>query len=339
MRSVFLAVYFACFIVLITSTSNAQDEEPIRVGIIGLDTSHVTAFTKAMNADPPNPKLENCRVIAAFPFGSRTIESSYSRIPKYTADVKALGVDVLDSLEELLTGVDCVLLETNDGKPHLDQALQVFRAGKPVFIDKPTGSKLSEVVAIFRAAEHFDVPMFSSSSLRFSSGAQAIRNGKIGDVLGCSTYGPCSTEESHVDLFWYGIHGTETLFTCMGSGCVTVSHTSTKDFEVAVGTWSDGRLGTFRGIRKGKSGFGGTAFGTKSIESVGKYEGYKPLVEQIAAFFRTRQSPIDAKETIQIYAFMQAALASKNAGGSPVSIESVMAIAEQEADELLNGKL
>ncbi len=317
----------------------AADTDTLRVGIIGLDTSHVPNFTGAINREPADPAMRNCRVVAAYPYGSRDIESSVSRIPKYTAEVKALGLDVVESIDALLKRVDCVLLETNDGRPHLEQALQVFRAGKPVFIDKPTGSKLSEVVAIFRAAKHYGVPVFSSSSLRYSAGAQAIRGGKIGKVLGCDAYSPCSLEPTHVDLYWYGIHGVESLFTCMGTGCESVQHTSTDDFECAVGVWSGGRIGTFRGIRAGQSGYGGTAFGETGIEPIGAYGGYRPLVEVITKFFRTREVPIDPAETIEIYAFMQAAYLSKQRGGAAVTIADVMAAAEKEADGLLQGKL
>jgi predicted dehydrogenase len=317
----------------------ADETTPIRIGIIGLDTSHVPNFISAINADPPDPAMQNCRVIAAYPFGSRDIESSSSRIPKYTADVKERGIEVVDSIATLLEKVDCVLLETNDGRPHLEQALQVFQAGKPVFIDKPTGSKLSEVVAIFRAAQHYGVPMFSSSSLRFSEGAQAIRNGKVGKVLGCSAFSPCSLEPTHVDLFWYGIHGVESLYTCMGTGCQTVQHTGSDDFEFAVGRWADGRIGTFRGIRRGASGYGGTAFGEQGITPLGDYGGYEPLVKQITKFFRDAQSPIEPAETIELYAFMQAAYESKRRDGAVVTIAEVMAAAEQAADQLLAGKL
>ncbi|MGB7329723.1 MAG: Gfo/Idh/MocA family oxidoreductase [Rubripirellula sp.] len=311
----------------------------IRIGLIGLDTSHSPALVKTFN--DPNPKDDSFagqRIVAAYPFGSRTIESSASRIPKYTEEVEQQGVKIVDSIDELLAKVDCVLLETNDGTLHLEQALEIFRASKPVFIDKPTGSNLAEVIAIFRAAQHYEVPMFSSSSLRFSSGAQAIRNGKVGRVLGCSSYSPCAIEPSHVDLFWYGIHGVETLYTCMGSGCESVAHSSTDDFEFASGIWDDGRIGTCRGIRSGKSGYGGIVFGEKSIEDVGTYDGYRPLFVEIAKFFRTQQSPIDDAETIEIYAFMQAASESKDAGGVPIKIEDVMNTAEQTATELLSNE-
>ncbi|MEM0927174.1 MAG: Gfo/Idh/MocA family oxidoreductase [Planctomycetota bacterium] len=310
------------------------------IGIIGLDTSHVPAFTKEFHRTPPSdPALAGFRVVAAYPYGSSDIESSASRIPRYTAEVKELGVEVVDSIAELLSRVDCVLLETNDGTLHLKQALEVFRAGKPVFIDKPAASNLSEVIAIYRAAAHYGVPMFSSSSLRYSEGAQAIRNGKLGNVLGCDAFSPCSFEPSHVELFWYGIHGVESLFTCMGTGCRSVAHVSTDKYEIAIGTWQDGRIGTFRGIRDGKTGYGGTAFGSKGVSEIGPYGGYRPLVIEIAQFFRTGETPIEPTETIELYAFMQAAAASKANGGASIKIEDVMESANREADELLKGEL
>jgi predicted dehydrogenase len=339
---VWTAVLFPAVLVLSTALAPAAAADPtetVRIGIIGLDTSHVPAFTKAFNRQPADPEMHGGRVVAAYPYGSRTIQSSYSRIPKYTAEVKKLGVEVVDSIAQLLQQVDGVLLETNDGKPHLEQALQVFRAGKPVFIDKPTGSNLSEVVAIYRAAEHYGVPVFSSSSLRYTEGAQAIRAGKIGRVLGCDAYSPCSTEPSHTDLYWYGIHGCESLYTCMGVGCEAVTHTSTDDFELAVGRWQDGRIGTFRGLRAGKSGYGGTAFGEQGIEPIGTYGGYRPLLVQIAKFLRTGEPPVDPAETIELYAFMEAASESKKRGGQPVTIAEVMAAAEKQAEQLLRGKL
>lgn len=318
----------------------AQDAEVMRLGIIGLDTSHVPAFTKEFHRDPvADSALAGFRVVAAYPHGSADIESSASRIPKYTAEMREMGVEITESIEVLLTKVDAVLLETNDGRLHLEQALKVFQAGKPVFIDKPTGSRLAEVLAIYEAAKYYDVPCFSSSSLRFSPGAQEVREGKFGNVLGCDAYSPCALEPTHVDLYWYGIHGVESLFTCMGVGCAQVTHQSTEDSELAVGIWSGGRIGSFRGIREGSGGYGGSVFGDRGIGAIGPYGGYRPLVIEIAKFFRTHRPPVDAEETIQIYAFMQAAQLSKERGGVPVSIAEVMEIAGKEAKELLAGKL
>ncbi len=311
----------------------ADPPAPFRVGVVGLDTSHSIAFTKAMNADPADPAMQNCRVVVAYPWGSKTIESSSSRVPGYIEEIQKLGVDVVDSIEALLDRVDGVLLETNDGNPRREQVMEIFAAGKPVFMDKPVAASLADVLAIYDAAEAMGVPTFSSSSLRYAEGVQEVRAGEIGRVLGCETFSPCALEPSHDDFYWYGIHGVEMLYTCMGVGCESVTRTSSAGFDVAVGLWSDGRIGSFRGIRQGKASYGGTAFGEQAIRSIGPYRGYNPLVVEIAQFFRTGEPPVSAAETIELYAFMSAADESKRLGGAPVKLADVIAKARAEANE------
>ncbi|WP_153557895.1 Gfo/Idh/MocA family protein [Roseimaritima sediminicola] len=331
----FLSLHlFAAAVVaaVLAGSTSAADADTLKIGIIGLDTSHAPAFAKTFNADPADPEMLNCRVVAAYPYGSSKIESSASRIPKYTEQMSEMGIEIVDSIDALLERVDCVLLETNDGTLHREQAAQVIAAGKTMFIDKPVAADLVDTLAIYRLADKHDVPIFSSSSLRYTDGAQAIRSGKHGQVLGCDAYSPCALEPSHTDLVWYGIHGVETLFTCMKAGCESVTRTSTDDFELVVGKWSDGRIGTFRGLRTGKRGYGGTAFTDKAIQQIGDYQGYRPLVVEIAKFFRSGKPPIDPQETIEMYAFMEAADESKRRGGEPVTIAEVMKAAQQKLD-------
>ena len=307
----------------------------LRAGIIGLDTSHVIAFSRILNDPKTVPELANCRVVAAYPKGSPDIESSTKRVPGYIKQVKGLGVEIVDSIPELLKRVDVVLLETNDGRPHLEQVLPVLRAGKPVFIDKPIAGSLADAVAIFQAAAKYKVPVFSASSLRYGKNSQAVRGGSIGKVTRCETTSPCSLEKTHPDLFWYGIHGVESLFTVMKGGCETVTRKeSTPGRDVVEGTWRGGRVGVFTGTRPGK-GYSGTAEGTKGKAAVGSYDGYKPLVVDIVRFFRTGKSSIPERETLEIYAFMEAADESKRQGGKPVTIESVLKTARQAAKKRL----
>ena len=317
----------------------AEGTPPKRIGIIGLDTSHAIAFAKTFNADPPIPALAGMRVTVAYPHGSQDIESSVSRIPGYTAEVQKLGVTVVDSLPALLEQVDYVLLETNDGRPHLEQALAVFQAGKPVFIDKPVAGSLEDAVCIYEAAKHYKVPVFSSSSLRFMEDAQAARNGSCGKVLGCDTFSPCALEKTHPDLFWYGIHGVEILYTVMGPGCQTVNRSSTPDADVVMGTWKEGRIGTFRGMRAGKSGYGGNVFGTDKFQPLANFKGYDPLVLAIGKFFATGEMPVTEEETLEIYAFMEAADESKRLGGSTVSVPAMLEKARAAAKSKLAGIL
>ena len=310
-------------------TTDAQEKQPlIRIGIIGCDTSHVPAFTGLFN-DPKNEgDLAGFKVVAAFPGGSNDIKDSYGRVEGFTKQIKEKwGVEIVGSIDELVSKVDVVLLESVDGRPHLAQATPVLKAKKKVFIDKPIAGSLADTLKLFALSKETGTPLFSSSSLRFYPNFRNLKKEtKAGNILGCLVYAPCSLEEHHPDLFWYGIHGVETLYTIMGTGCKTVARTYTKDTDVVTGTWEDGRVATFRGIRGGKSGYGAMVFGDKGITPVESGGGtYKPLVVEIAKFFRTGVAPVAAEETIEMFAFMEAADESKRQGGAPVTLEAVLA--------------
>ncbi len=295
----------------------------LRVGIIGLDTSHSIAFTKLLNSDETG-EYGGYKIVAAYPYGSKTIESSMKRIPGYIEEVKKLGVIITDSIKELLNQTDVILLETNDGRMHLEQAMEVFKAGKTVFIDKPVAASLSDAIAIYQAAEKYKVPVFSASSLRYMSNFDDIlKNNSIGPILGAETYSPCTFEETHPDFFWYGIHGIEALYTIMGTGCKSVSRTYTPGTDLVTGVWEDERIGTFRGIRKGSAGYGGYAFGEKGIKPLGDYNGYAPLVKDIIKMFQTSIPPVSSKETLEIFTFMEAAHESRRRNGAAVELEEV----------------
>ncbi|HWK07956.1 MAG TPA: Gfo/Idh/MocA family oxidoreductase [Puia sp.] len=296
-----------------------------RVGLIGLDTSHSTAFVEALNGVNPDPDYKDYKIVVAYPWGSRDIQSSTERIPSYTEEVKKHGVEIVDSIPALLEKADVVLLETNDGRPHLEQALLVMKAGKTLFIDKPVGGSLEDTIAIFDAARKYKVPVFSASSLRYMTGMQDIAAGKtVGKVLGADAFSPAPLEPHHPDFFWYGIHGVETLYTVMGKGCVEVTRFYTEGTDVVVGAWNDGRLGTFRGTRTGQHEYGGTVFGEKGVARVGPYSGYEALLKQIVRFFDTGVSPVSEEETMEIYAFMEAADESRRKGGVPVKLSATL---------------
>ncbi len=329
-RSLLYLLSAGCLLFGFTTVGlGGEDEVPqFKLGIIGLDTSHVLAFTKILNDPQAAPDVSGCRVVAAYPKGSPDIESSVTRVPGYTKQVREMGVEIVDSIDALLDKVDCVLLETNDGRPHLEQALPVIKAGKPLFIDKPVAGSLQDAIAIYAAAKQAGVPLFSSSSLRYGRATQAARAGAWGTITHCETHSPASLEPSHPDLFWYGIHGCESLFTAMGPGCLSVQRTEEDGKIVVTGKWPNGRVGIYR---EG-SGYGGHAKGQKGEADLGFYDGYRPLVVEFVNMFRTGQVPIDPAETLEIYAFMEAADESKRQGGAEVTLESVMKAAAAKAD-------
>ncbi len=301
-------------------------EDQLRIGIIGLDTSHVPAFTKQINSESATGNLARMRVVAAYPGGSQDLPSSRDRVQGFTTQLQDLGIEIVDSIEALLPKVDAVLLESVDGRKHLEQVLPVFKAGKPVFIDKPLAGNLQDAIAIDLLGKKYNARWFSSSSLRFSPSIARYRHAtqaQDNKVLGATAWSPCALEPTHSDLFWYGIHGVETLYTAMGTGCQQVTRTSSDGTDVVVGLWEGDRIGVYRGLRQGKTDYGLIVFGEKAIEVGGKYEGYGPLVEHIADFFLGGDTPVSTQETLELMNFMQAADVSKQRGGAAVQLADV----------------
>ncbi len=305
-------------------TAGAAD---LRVGLIGLDTSHVIAFTKALN-DPKNKDhVPGAKVVAVFKGGSPDITESSSRIDGFTKQLtETPGVKLYDSIADLAQNVDAIMIESVDGRPHLDQFKAVMKAGKPVFIDKPLAGSLRDAIEIHRLAKEHKVPIFSSSSLRFNVLAALPPAAKYGELRSAYTYGPASLNDKHPDLYWYGIHAVEMLYTVMGRGCDTVVRTNTPNVDVVTGVWSDGRVGTMQGNRniKGGAAYGVTVFGSTGTFSPELKTGYGLLLKEAVKFFETKVPPVSLEDTLEIMAFMEAADESKRRGGAPVKIADVM---------------
>lgn len=321
---------------LLAACLTALGQNPIRIGIIGLDTSHSIAFTKLLNdKESKDDFVTRYEVVAAYPYGTKNIESATSRIPKYIKDIQEFGVKISSSVSELLSEVDCVFLETNDGNLHLEQAAQVFASGKKVYIDKPLGATLGQAIAIYELADRYGIEFFSSSAVRFSAQNVKIKNGDYGKILGVDCYSPHSVEKTHPDFGYYGIHGVEELFTVMGVGCESVSRTHTETGDVVVGKWNDGRIGTFRAITKGPYIYGGTAITESKGIPTGGYTGYKVLLDQILKFFDTGKLPFSKEETLELFTFMKASNMSLEKGGAPVLMKDAWKAGQKDAKKLL----
>ncbi len=328
-----LVLFFTA--IFISVLASAQ-ENVVKLGIIGLDTSHSTAFSKLLNEKGTgDPYIEKYEVVVAYPYGTTAIESASSRIPKYIEEVKKYGVKIASSIDEVIAESDCIFIETNDGHLHLEQALPVFKSGKPVYIDKPIGATLGEAIAIFRLAEEYGTVTFSSSAIRFAKEAGKLAAGEYGKVKGADIYSPHHPEPTHPDFGYYGIHGVEGLFTAMGAGCEEVVRVSSEEGDVVTGKWSDGRIGVFRAIKTGPNVYGGTAITEKGAVTTGNYEGYLPLLHAVLDFFESGIPPVSKEETLEIFAFMKASNMSVKAGGKPVRISDAMKAGEKDAKKLL----
>lgn len=300
-------------------------DEPIRVGLIGLDTSHAIAFTTILNDADHREHVPGARVVAAFKGGSDDLEASYTRVDNFTRQIQErFGVDIVETIEELCARVDAILLTSVDGRKHLEQARPVIEAGVPLFIDKPMAASLADVIEIFRLAEAGGTPVFSSSSYRYYPGLVELKQQDVGEVRGAISYGPATLDASHPDLAWYAIHPIEALFTVMGSGLESIVRIHTTHTDVVTGLWSGGKVGTLRGLRNGAAPNRVLLFGSKGVAEQGPGSGYGGLMAEAVEFFRSGEPPVPAQETIEIFAFIEAADESKENGGRPVDIRALL---------------
>ncbi len=299
--------------------------DTIRVGMIGCDTSHCAAFTKRLHEETPAEGTPAIRVATCYPSFSPDIKSSADRIEGYKKDLsEKWQVKMAASIEEMLKDVDAVLLESVDGRRHLKELRPVAAAGKPVFIDKPFAASLADAKEMVKIIKEAKLPAFSCSSLRYDSRIVKFmaETDKHGPVRGCDAFSPASLEPTNPGLFWYGVHGVEILYTIMGRGCKAVQCMSTDAGDLAIGAWGDGRLGSMRGVRKGKAEYGAMVLCEKSFEPlrpVGDY--YQGLVREVIKFFITKKPPVPIEDTLEICAFMDAALRSVKKEGDEVELD------------------
>ncbi len=303
-------------------TAPAWAKKDIRAGMIGCDTSHCVAFAGVFARHP----AWRIRVVAAVPQASEDMPGpSVKRLPKFTAKLREThGVAMVDSIADLLKRVDAVMIESVDGRPHLRQARPCLAAGLPVFIDKPLTASLADAREIVRLSKKHGTPFFSSSCVRFQPEVAKLRaDPGVGKLLKAQGSSPMHIEPHHPDLFWYGIHGVEALYTVMGRGCVSVSRAKGEKLDVTTGTWKDGRTGIFRGVRSGSYKPVVRVWGTDGeAQTTGGYN-YHGLCEAIARFFHTKKVPVDPAETLEIIEFMTAAQLSGDRGGAAVTLEEV----------------
>lgn len=299
----------------------------IRVGLLGLDSSHCVEFTKLFN-DAAHPNhVPGARVTVAFRGGSADMpEKSLRRIDGFARTLtERHAVSLCESIDDVVAQCDAVMIESVDGRKHLEIARRVFPTGKPVFIDKPLAGTLAQGLEIARLAAHHRTTFFSASSLRFAAAVSKLPPGVRLDIREAATHSPCDLEPHHPDLFWYGVHGVELLYALLGAGCATVSRVHTPQSDVVTGRWSDGRTGVFHGHRGLPAAFGFIATTRNGVVSAECGADYAPLLQQVVEFFRTHQPPVCIDEMIEVLAFMEAADESKRRGGASVALAEMMA--------------
>lgn len=293
----------------------------LRLAIIGADTSHATEFTQRLH-DASHPEhVAGARVVAALPAASADLPLSAQRVAGFTASLRdELGVPLASSWEQVLTGVDGVLLLSLDGRPHLAQVQQALAARVPIFLDKPVAASLADAEQIYALAAECGVPLYSGSALRWHPQVRSLQQAEA-DWFSAVSIGPAPALEHHPDLFFYGIHPTEALFTLLGPDCLQVSATRNARGMTAVGQWASGETGHLITLAQHGAKYSLSRAAADQLLHVELSGGfYAPLLQQILQFIRSGVSPVTAEETLAIYRFMAGAKQSADLGGASVQL-------------------
>lgn len=336
---------------LVLSTS-ARAADPVKVGLLGMDNYQAVEYVAFFNNPKAEGDLAGLRVVAAYPVTSPDYPKSAELTEQWKKQMLSLyqnpvdpkdkvpPVEIVNSIDELLARCDAVMIWSLDGRMHLAQATAVLKAGKPLFIGRPLASSVEDAVAILKLAAELKVPCWSTSQHRYSPGFIGMRNHpEVGKVLGCDVYGGFDLKAAESDKFIRPLHSLETLYTIMGPGVVKVACTSSPTVESFTATWADGRVGTYRGVKEGAVKYSATVFGDKGVSTAGiyghgvplngvvptndKYMGYGGLAIELAKYFKTREVPVTAAETLEIYSLLQATEESRAKGGAVVELKKL----------------
>lgn len=329
-----------------------QAADPVRVGLLGIDNFGSVAYTEFLNKPRAEGVFAGVRVVAAYPVISETYPDSAKLQEQWKAQLLAMyqnpkdpgdavpPIEMVSSIDELLRKCDAVMIFSMDGREHLKQATPVLNAGKRLFISRPLASSPEDAVAILKLAAETKTPCWASSQHRFSTGFSGMRNHpEVGKVLGCDVYGGWAIDAPEADQFTRPLHSIETMYAIMGPGVASVTCTSTPTAELITATWKDGRVGTYRGIKKGAVKYSATVFGDKGVAPAGiyghgvpvkgivptddKYVGYEGLAIEMAKFLKGGPPAVSAAETLEIFALMQAAEVSKAQHSAVVELKDL----------------
>lgn len=225
----------------------------LRIGLLGLDTSHAPTFAGLLNHPNQLGHLPGASIVAAWPGGSNDMEISRSRVAGFTAELRYQHqVAIHEDPRTVAEACDVLFITASDGRVHPALVEAVAPAGKPIFIDKPFAvSRVGAEAMRDRATQH-GARLVGSSAFRYADGFVNLLRGirERGDtVLECEVRGWLPIEPTQGRYFWYGIHTAEMLVAAMGCGASSVKSSSQGDIDTLEIDYPDGRVGRIVGSR------------------------------------------------------------------------------------------
>ncbi|MFH2068519.1 MAG: Gfo/Idh/MocA family oxidoreductase [Candidatus Omnitrophota bacterium] len=286
----------------------------LKAGIIGLDSSHTIEFTRRLQAPgcPSDQKVEGMKVVSCLRF-----PSPFQAEPdqdKRQNQMEEWGVKVTGVPEDVLSGVDVIMLEINDPSLHLDYCKKIMDAGKPIFLDKPPADNLRNAQDIFRLARENKVKIFSASSLRFAPQviklSREIPQPKIGGALG-----PLGLAPAGSSIIWYGIHTVEMVQAVMGLGAKKVFGRRDPMGVSGIIEYGDGRRATVQ-LNEGVWHYAVMGLNDKAVKflQIDVSRLYTDLLKKIVEFFQGADPPVSLEESVEVQAILEALENSVNTG-------------------------
>jgi predicted dehydrogenase len=289
----------------------------LAIGLVGLDMSHALEFTRRLNDARDAEHVPGARVVAGWPGGSQDFPLSWSRVGKFTAEVRdKYGVAILDSPEAVAERVDLLLITAADGRVHRPLFDRLLKFRRPMFIEKPMTLCSRDAREMFQLAAEAHVPLMSCSTARFGEPLWRAIGEDLGKIIGCDVFGPMPEESTQTGLFWYGVHSIEVLNVVMGRGCRAVRAVRNDEVDIVVATWSDGRVATFRGLRSGEWKFGMTLHRERGVQFVDLIHNswFKQTLDLMLANLPNGKTPVEAADTLEIIRIIEAANSSRASG-------------------------
>ena len=283
-----------------------------KIGLVGLDTSHVTAFASLLN-DPSNANhVKGAKIVAAFPGGSPDFELSRSRVEGFTKTLREKhGVEMKETPEAVAEAVDLLFITAVDGRVHREQFERTVKFKRPTFIDKPMTVSVADAEAIVRLANAEKVPVMSCSSLRYADNLVEALAGKREDVLSCDAFGPLSEEPTQPGLFFYGVHAIDMAVSVLGHGCAEVRSTHTQAGDVVTLAWPGGRTASVRLMKAGHGRYGVVLHrkaGPQFVDaSAAKRPAYASMLEAILRSLPQGKSDVPQDEMLDTIRIIEAA--------------------------------
>jgi predicted dehydrogenase len=268
----------------------------LRIGIVGVDSTHTRANASILNGG----QVDGARCVALWGH-DRGIAEALAR---------ELGIaQVVDRPEDLLGGVDAVMICDRYGEAHFAHARPFVEAGCPTYVDKPMTDRLDEAKALVQMAKERGTRLMSGSSLRFAPAVLSLKERmlSLGPLRSVILTGPA--EGAFPDprarlLPFYGIHLTELMQALMGQGVAWVRSSGKGRNEVATVAYHDGRMAVLNLLRDWKVGYHLVVFGQDGWDEARfTTDDYQAAyVGQMQAFLhmvRTGEEPIPTASALE----------------------------------------